>query len=105
VTGSNPSDRAAVEAVSAALAPYPWRSFTPEQVARRAVAARDRHALADLLQAVAGGAVGPWEDLEPADRDDPRVTVLVVLLASHPWRAFSLHTLCRHVVALLHDAV
>lgn len=104
MTGSNPTDRTALEAVAAALDPFPWRSFTPEQVARRAVAARDRHALTDLLQAVAGSAVGGWEDLEPADRDDPRVAVLVALLGSQPWRAFSLHTLCRHLVALLHDA-
>jgi hypothetical protein len=91
-------------AVFAALNPYTWRSFTPELLARRVVAACDRQDLVELLQAVPGAAVGPWAGLpEPADRTDPRVTDLATFLESHPWRGLTLHTLCRLLVGLLHD--
>lgn len=92
-------------AIFAALNPYTWRSFSPELLARRVVAAIDRQDLADLLATVPGATVGSWDDLpEPADRHDPRVTTLVEFLVSIPWKQLSLATLCRHLLEVVHGA-
>ena len=92
-------------AVYAALNPYSWRSFTPDLVARRVVAATDRQALTDLLQTVPGASVGAWDELpEPADSRDPRVTALVRFMEDHPWNQLRLHTLCRLMVRVLREA-
>ncbi len=92
-------------AIFAALNPYTWRSFTPELVARRVVAAIDRRDLAELLSTVPGAAVGSWDDVpEPADRLDPRVTALVDSLRPLPWNQLSLQALGRHLLAVLHGA-
>jgi hypothetical protein len=103
VTASTPHEESTA-AIFAALNPYTWRSFTPELLARRVVAACDRRDLAELLEAVPGAVVGPWAGLpEPAHREDPRVLALVSFLESQPWRGLSLHTLCRLLVGVLHD--
>jgi len=92
-------------AVYAALNPYSWRSFTPELVARRVVAATDRQALTDMLRSVPGAAVGEWAELpEPAGSGDPRVAALVRFMETHPWNQLRLHTLSRLLVRVLRDA-
>lgn len=90
-------------AIISALNPLTWRCFPSQSLARRVVAAHDRQNLADLLQSVPGTAVGPWADLPPADRHDPRVRVLVDFLDSRLWRGVSVRTLCRNLVTVLHE--
>ena len=97
-------DESMVAAIATALEPYPWRRFTPEQLARRALAARDRQGLADLLDSLPGIAAGPWPEQEPVAHDDPRLPVLVDFLAAHRWTQFSLVALSRQLVAVLYDA-
>ena len=94
-----------VAAVVAALSPDLWRSLPPQLVARRVVAAADRQDLVELLEEVPGAVVGPWEaPPEPADPHDPRVVNLVEFLEAFTWTKLSLPLLCRHLVAVLHDA-
>ena len=94
-----------VAAVIAALSPDIWRSLSPLLVARRVVAASDRQDLVELLEEVPGAVVGPWEALpEPASPRDPRVVNLVEFLEAFAWTKLSLPLLCRHLVAVLHDA-
>jgi len=91
-------------AITAALNPVTWRCFPSHLLARRVVAAHDRQNLVDLLRTVPGVTVGPWADLpEPADRNDPRVRVLVDFLDSRLWRGVSVRTLCRNLVTVLHE--
>jgi hypothetical protein len=101
VTTWTPNDEAALEAVCAALEPYPWRSFTPELVARFVVAASDREGLRAGLVGVPGAAVGSWERLEPTAPDDRRLEPLVEFLTSHRWTQLRLSALCRGLVSLL----
>ena len=89
-----PSDEAVVAALCEALAPYSWRHFTPELLARFALAAHDRQDLTDVLSAVQGAAVGSWERLEPADRSDARVARIVGFLAELRWAEASLLATC-----------
>ena len=104
MTASTPR-KEPMAAVFAALNPYTWRSFTPDLLARRVVAAHDRQALADLLRSVPGAVVGPWDDVpELAECDDPRVRALVEFLENHPWNQLRLPTLCRLLVRVLNDA-
>jgi hypothetical protein len=91
------------EAVCSALRPYQWRSFRPELLARTVLAARDRQALHDLLAGVPGVAVGTWDVLEPADRDDGRLIALTDFLSSHRWTELNLIRLCRQLLAVLDD--
>ncbi len=88
-------------AVTEVLRPYPWRRCRPEQLARVLLAAKDRHELSGLLAGVPGVAVGRWAELQPVDRDDVRMTVLVAFLTSHRWTELSLPSLCGHLLALL----
>ena len=92
-----------VEAICAALAPYPWRRFTPAQFARTALAARDRHGLETLLLAVEGAELGTWDALEPAAPHDVRVGRLVEFLACHRWTELRLPALCRSLIGVLGD--
>ena len=101
MTTTDPRNDELVEAACAALRPYQWRSFTPELVARLLLAAGDRQGLRRLLVGVPGAVVGAWDVLDPADRDDPRVSVLVEFLMSHHWTQLSLCALCRELLALL----
>jgi hypothetical protein len=98
---ATPSDESVVEAICAALAPYPWRRLTPERLARLVLAAGDRRRLEQLLGALPGVAVGAWERLEPTSPDDPRLEPLLAFLASHRWTELTLVTLCRRLVAVL----
>jgi hypothetical protein len=94
-------DEALVAALTEALAPYPWRSFTPELLARFALAAHDRQALTAALSTLQGAAAGSWERLEPADRGDARVAPIVGLLAHRRWMALRLPVLCRNLAAVV----
>ena len=94
---TTPSDELVVAALCEALAPYPWRRFTPELLARFGLAARDRQQLTTVLAALPGAAVGSWERLEPADRSDARVAWIVGSLADLRWDAASLLATCRHL--------
>ncbi len=91
-------DESIVAAVCAALSPYPWRSFTPDLLARTVLAAKDRHVIRDLLQSVPGAAVGTWEAAEPAEPDDARTDALVNFLSSHRWAELRLSTVCRQLL-------
>ena len=99
MSASRPCDESVVDAMCAALAPYAWRRFTPELLARVALAAGDRRRLETALTAMGGAAVGPWDRLEPTERDDVRVAPLVAFLTNHPWTELRLPTLCRDLAA------
>ncbi|MGH3505592.1 MAG: hypothetical protein ACRDO2_00135 [Nocardioidaceae bacterium] len=101
MTARTPSDETVVAAMCAALAPYPWRRFTPELLARFALAVSDRHGLEEGLLTVQGAAVGRWDRLMPVERDDPRVPRLVEFLTSHRWTELSLPALCRSLFGVL----
>jgi hypothetical protein len=88
-------------AVSEMVGLYQWRRFRPELLARSLLAGKDWHELSGVLARVPGARVGRWDEWEPADRDDPRMAVLVAFLASHRWTELSLTTLCAHLLALL----
>lgn len=104
MTAKTPGDEAFVAALCEALAPYPWRRFTPELLARFAVAARDRQELTAVLGALPGAAVGSWERLEPADRPDGRTAPLVEFLTDRRWNSSRLPALCRDLAALVAGA-
>src|SRR5690348_4150840 len=95
---TGPWQESMVEAACAALRPFQWRGFTPELLTRWVLAARDREQVHRLLAEVTGVAVGPWDVLEPTDRDDVRVGALVGFLASHRWRELSLSTVCAQLL-------
>jgi hypothetical protein len=101
VNARTPSDDEVIDALCAALAPYPWRHFTPELLTRFALAAYDRQELATVLAEVQGAAVGSWERLEPAERADVRVPRVVELLANLRWAELSLSAMCRDLVGVL----
>jgi hypothetical protein len=103
VTTTDPPSEPEAQAVASALRPYQWRSFRPELLARAVLAADDRQHLRGLLAGVPGIAIGSWDPLEPADRDDPRLTGLLEFLFSHRWTGLSLNTLCRQLLAVLDD--
>jgi hypothetical protein len=90
-----------VAAVCAALEPYPWQRFTSEMLARRVLGAVDRHGVLDLVAGIPGAHPGALGQVEPVDRDDERVEVLVEFLASHRWRAITLGALCRQLLGVL----
>ena len=93
--------RSRPEAVASALQPYQWRSFRPELLARAVLAANDRQHLRRMLVDVPGIAAGSWDRLEPADRDDPRLTGLLEFLSAHRWTEWTLRTLCRQLLTVL----
>ena len=103
MTTTDPPNEVLVEAACAALRPYQWRSFTPELLARLLLAANDRQRTHGLLIGVPGAAVGTWDVLDPADRHDMRVSVLVEFLMSHHWTELSLCALCRELLGLLNS--
>ena len=105
MTATDPGSKPDVEAVATALRPYQWRRFRPELRARADLAAHDRQHLRRLLAGFAGVAVGTWDSLEPADRDDTRMTVLLEFLAAHRWTELDLGSLCRQLLALLDDTL
>lgn len=98
---TDPRSEPLVQAVSSALERYQWRRFRPELLARAFLAAADRERLQALLSAVPGAAVGTWDALEPATRDDPRLTGLVEFLSTTRWTELNLSALCRQLLAVL----
>jgi hypothetical protein len=94
VDAKPPDDDAVVTALCEALAPYYWRRFTPDLLARFALAVRDRQELTALLSALQGAAVGGWERLEPAERSDVRILRIVRFLADLRWAESSLLATC-----------
>lgn len=104
MTASSPFEAAGAVALCAALAPYNWRRFTPEWLARRVLAAYDRHGLAELLGSVPGAEVGPWPQPVVADVDDPRLPPLVEFLGSHQWTRLTLRALCDRLLTVLGKA-
>src|SRR4051812_6424162 len=90
------------DAVHRALAPYAWERLSAEMLARRVVAALDRHWLdAELRRA------GRYEDstaVEPASVDDERTGAVVRALQQARWRALTLPAVCRIAVAALDAA-
>ncbi|MEU1255593.1 hypothetical protein ABZ445_20145 [Streptomyces chartreusis] len=79
-------DDTRVVAVTEALAPYAWRTLTPEAVSRRAPAAVDPHRI--------HGAPG-------IARQDERIKVLSDFLAECPWRSLTAAGLSRRLVSVL----
>ena len=92
-----------VAAACAALGPYPWRGFTPEMLARRVLGATDRYGVTRLLATLPGAGEGPWGPVEPVEREDPRVDLLLELLASHRWTQLTLTGLCTRLVGVLDE--
>jgi hypothetical protein len=92
---------AAATAVAAALAPYGWRYLTDRMLARRAVAARDRHLVDRFVSSVPGIEVGADDPTGPADPHDARVAAAVDALSERRWREHTLTRLSVDLVALL----
>jgi hypothetical protein len=88
-------------AVAAALAPYAWRELTDRMLARRVVAAVDRHDVLRFLACVPGTDAGESPLFEPAEARDDRVDALVLALEDQVWRAWSLARLCAELVTAL----
>jgi hypothetical protein len=85
--------------VAAALAPHAWRELTDQMLARRAVAAMDRHTVAAFLSGMPGTEIGDADALEPAEAGDARVAVLVRALKGQQWQDRSLISLCMDLSA------
>ncbi len=79
--------------VAAALAPWPWRESSEDLLARRAVAAMDRHTVAVFLSSLPGTEIGAADGIELADAGDERVAVLERALSGQYWRDRSLISL------------
>ncbi|WP_086827654.1 hypothetical protein [Streptomyces sp. NRRL B-24572] len=79
-------DDVRVLAVTEALAPYAWRTLTPESVGRRVLAAVDPHRI---------------DGAEGVARQDERIAVLTDFLAGCPWRSLSVAGLSRRLVSVL----
>lgn len=86
-----------------ALAPYAWRDFTSPMLARRVVGAADRYSVVEFLAATVGTEIAAHDPVEAADVQDERVDVLVEILDSCRWRAFSLDRLCLQLLAALDE--
>jgi hypothetical protein len=103
VTATDPRSESDVDAVASTVEPYQWRRFRPELLARAVLAANDRQHVRRLLVGIPRVAVGTWDPLDPADRDDPRLAGLVEFLSAHRWTGLSLSSLCRQLLALLDE--
>src|ERR1700710_2537167 len=88
-------------AVCSELEPFLWRALTSEMLARRVIGAMDRRCVLALLEATAGPGPGGSGDVEPTDRHDERVAVLVAFLAEHRWRTWTLSRLAQQLVGTL----
>ena len=89
-----------IEVTRAALAPYGWQGLSSEMVARRVVAALDRHWV-DQELARTCGVSSAVEEVEPASRDDERVAVLMQVLRQCRWRSLTVTALSRQALAAL----
>ena len=103
MTPTSPGDDPVVEALSLTLQRYPWRSFTPQLLARLALAQWDRHAVQRLVADVPGASPGVWGEVEPVPADDPRAGALVAFLSAHRWSDLTAGTVCRQLRGLLDD--
>jgi hypothetical protein len=99
VTGC-PGDEAAV---AATLEPYAWREFTDRMLARRAVAAVDRHDVLSFLARIPGADAGDAPPVGVADACDERVDALLLALEGQLWRGWSLARVCAELVNGLDD--
>jgi hypothetical protein len=90
-----------VAAVCAALEPYEWRSFTPQMLVRCVLGALDRHHVGDMVARVPGAGVGDQGPVEPTERGDVRVEVLVEFLTGHRWRGLTLAAVCGQLLTVL----
>jgi hypothetical protein len=90
-----------VVAVSRALRPRPWRTFTPETLVRHALGALDHHRVMELLGTVPGVRTEDVSAATPAERADQRVPMLVEFLATCHWRTFTVVGVSRHLVSVL----
>jgi hypothetical protein len=90
-----------VAAVCAALRPFEWPCFTADMMARCLLGALDSHRARQLIADIPG--VSAWHagELQPADRGDARVEVVVAFLACHRWRSLTLPTVCSQVLDVL----
>ncbi|MFF5312926.1 hypothetical protein [Streptomyces massasporeus] len=75
-----------VVAVTEALAPYAWRTLTPQAVCRLALAAVDPHRI---------------DGTEGVAHQDERIAVLSDFLAGCPWRSLTAAGLSRRLVSAL----
>ena len=101
------SGRDPAAAIAAALAPYAWREWTDEKLARRVVGTVDRHDVVGFLYGMPGTDVGTLDAMDPAEADDARVAVLMRGLAGRRWREWTLARLSADLVSALqgwHDA-
>jgi hypothetical protein len=103
MTPTRPHEDPVAAALTLTLDRYPWRSFTPQLLARLALAQWDRHAVERLVADVPGASPGLWREVEPAPADDPRADALVASLRAHRWTHLTASTVCRHLVGLLED--
>ena len=104
MTPNRPHGDPVVTALCLTLSRYPWRSFTPQLLARLVLAQRDRHAVERLLADVPGASPGVWREVEPAPPGDPRAGTLVAFLTAHRWKHLTASTVCRQLLGLLDDA-
>jgi hypothetical protein len=94
-------DEGKVAAACAALAPYGWRSLTPERLAGFVIAACDREQVRSVIDDLPGARSGAWAPLAPAVAEDPRLPGLVAFLNGHGWSGLSLDALCRSLLERL----
>jgi hypothetical protein len=99
VAGSSTAAR--VAAVATALESCPWREFTDRMLARRVVAAADRHDLVEFVTGLPGTDVGVLGPVDPADVGDARVEAVVRALLNRRWRGAALDRLCSDLVAAI----
>ena len=95
------SGDARTAATAAALAPYSWGDLTDRMFARLVVGATDRHGVTAFLTSLPGTDPGSSGAAEPTEPDDPRVAVLLRVLADRPWRGLTLDRLVIDLVAAL----
>lgn len=103
MTPTRPHEDPVVAALCLTFGRYPWRSFTPQLLARLTLAQWDRHAVQQLLAGVPGASPGTWREVEPAPAGDPRVGTLVAFLTSRSWRHLPASTVGRQLLGLLED--
>ena len=90
-----------VAAACRVLAPYRWQTLTAELVARLVLGALDGQRVDELVASLGAPSAGDSRDVQPAERGDERVDVLVDLLTAHRWRSCTLAALCGRLVRSL----
>ncbi len=103
MTPNRPREDPVLAALCQTLSRYPWRSFTPQLLARLVLGQWDRHAVELLVAGVPGASPGVWREVEPAPADDPRTGGLVAFLTARSWKHLSVSTVGRQLLGLLDD--